>query len=131
MKTSAKLATSLSLSAVVILGSGSVVRAEGTRTVGVVAIIMDGSNVTSLSSSIAVGKTAAAGTASINGKETATSAIAGGGKLTVTNPGTTDVGYTLDAESPSSLGTAPTAPTQSKIQKVDSNSNSKVITIIP
>jgi hypothetical protein len=131
MKTSLKLLTGVIFVAVAIFGTATIVHGGGTRAIGVIAVITDSNNnVTSISSSIAVGKTSAAGTASIVGNETATSAVAGGGIVKITNTGTTAVGYQIDAESATELGTASTFTAVSPpVGKVDINSNPTVITI--
>jgi hypothetical protein len=131
MKTYLKLAIRSILAATILINFGSIAIADQTRRVGVVAIIYDGNNnISSLAASIAIGKNAAAGTASIVGNEATTSAIGGSGILTVTNPNTINAGYTLVPESSSSLGTSSTNPGISKSSKIDSNSP-QVITVIP
>lgn len=96
-----------------------------------VAIVYDANNnISSLAASIAIGKNAAAGTASIVGNEAATSAVGGAGILTVTDPNNVNVGYILQPESSSNLGTSSTNPGISQSTTVDSN-NPQVITIIP
>lgn len=131
MKISLVLATSLICWASTLLGFGAIARADQTRAVGVVAINYSGTTITSLSSAIAVGKNSAAGTASINGTETAASAIGGAGKLTVTNPNTTSVTYQMDAESVASLGTTPITTTAVSQQLTVDNTDgqAKAITI--
>jgi hypothetical protein len=131
MKTSLKLAIGSILAATILINFGSVATADPTRKVGVVAIIYDANNnISSLAASIAIGKNAAAGTASIVGNEAATSAVGGAGILTVTDPNNVNVGYILQPESSSSLGTSSTNPGISQSTTVDSN-NPQVITIIP
>ncbi len=92
------------------LASSSLVHADENRAVGIVAVNYIGTTITSLSSAVAVGKTSAAGTASINGSETSASAVAGSGVLTVTNRDSTSVSYQMDSESIANLGTISTAP---------------------
>jgi hypothetical protein len=118
------------LASSILINFGDIATADQIRKVGVVAVIYDGANISSLASSIAIGKSAAAGTASIVGNEAATSAVGGAGILTVTNRDTTNVGYSFEPESASSLGTVSTVPSLSKKGKIDST-NPQVITIIP
>lgn len=129
MKISLKLAIGLMFVAVV-AGSGSIASADQTRAVGVVAINYSGTTITSLSSAIAVGKTAAAGTASINGVETAASAIGGAGVLRVTNPNSTSVTYEIEAESAVSLGTTPTVTPSSQQLRIDSTEGTRSVTVV-
>lgn len=129
MKISLKLAIGLMFVAVV-AGSGSIASADQTRAVGVVAINYSGTTITSLSSAIAVGKTSAAGTASINGAETAASAIGGAGVLRVTNPNSTSVTYEIDAESAVSLGTTPTATPRSQQIRLDNTDGTRSVTVL-
>jgi len=129
MKISLKLAISLMFVAGV-AGSGSISSAQ-TLTVGVIAINYSGTTITSLSSAIAVGKTSAAGTASINGVETAASAVGGAGVLRVTNPNSTSVTYEIDAESAISLGTTPTDPPRSQQTRIDNtDGTTKSVTVL-
>lgn len=131
MKNLRQLVTNLIILTGVMAASGLLVRADETRAVGVVAVSYSGTTITSLSSAVAVGKTAAAGTASINGSETAASAFAGAGVLTVTNPNSTSVGYQMDGESAANLGTISTAPQVSQQVTVDNTDGiSKAVTII-
>jgi hypothetical protein len=131
MKTSLKLAIGSILASTILINFGSVATADQTRRVGVVAIIYDANhNISSLASSIAIGKNTAGGTASIIGNEAATSAVGGAGILTVTNQNTVNVGYSFVAESDTSLGTISTKPGLSNSVTVNSN-NPQVITIIP
>ena len=129
MKISLKLAIGLMFVAGV-AGSGSIASADQTRAVGVVAINYSGTTITSLSSAIAVGKTAAAGTASINGVETAASAIGGAGVLRVTNPNSTSVTYEIEAESAVSLGTTPTVTPSSQQLRIDSTEGTRSVTVV-
>ena len=117
--------------ATILINFSSAATADQIRKVGIVAIVYDANNnISSLASSIAIGKNVAAGTASIVGNEAATSAVGGAGILTVTNPNTVNVGYTFTSESPSSLGTTSTTPSSSNSARITSN-NPTVITIIP
>jgi hypothetical protein len=114
-----------------IVSTGAISRADGSKTVGVVAISYQNNVISSVSAAIAVGKTSAAGTASITATETAASAIGSAGQLTVTNPNTTSVGYQVDADT--NLGTAATGTGSSdstKITNLDGN-NSKAVTVMP
>ncbi|WP_295613746.1 hypothetical protein [Chamaesiphon sp. GL140_3_metabinner_50] len=133
MKSLVKLATSLIFLAGTILTSGSLVHADENRAVGIVAINYSGTTITSLSSAVAVGKTSAAGTASINGSETSASAVAGSGVLTVTNRNSTSVSYQMDGESIGNLGTISTAPQASQQVRVDNidGINKSVTVVIP
>jgi hypothetical protein len=131
MKTSLKLAIGSILASTILINFGSIATADQIRKVGVVAIIYDANNnISSLASSIAIGKNTAAGTASIVGNEVATSAVGGAGILTVTNPNTVNVGYSFTPESDTNLGTSSTKPGLSSSTTVNSN-NPQVITIIP
>jgi hypothetical protein len=132
MKSLLKLTTSSIVLTVTLLASGSLVRADENRAVGIVAVSYSGTTITSLSSAVAVGKTSAAGTASINGLETSASAVAGAGRLTVTNPNTTSVSYQMDGESVANLGTISTAPQVSELRTVDSrvDGSSKTVTVV-
>ena len=133
MKSLLELATGLIFFTGVRVASGSLVRADQTRTVGVVAVNYSGTTITSLSSAIAVGKTSAAGTASINGSETSASAVAGAGRLTVTNSNSTGVTYQMDAESAADLGITPTTTPVSQSIRIDNldGATSRVVTLIP
>lgn len=114
--------------------SGSIVRADQTRAVGVVAINYSGTNnIVSLSSAIAVGKTSAAGTASITGTETSASAVAGAGRLSVSNINSTGVTYQMDAESVTDLGITPTTTPVSQQIRIDNlnGATSRSVTLIP
>ncbi len=127
MKTSLKLAIGSILGTTILINFGSVATADQIRKVGVVAIVYDANNnISSLASSIAIGKNTAAGTASIVGNEATTSAVGGAGTLTFTTPNT----YTFAPESSSSLGTSSTTPAIRDSATIDSN-NPQVITIIP
>jgi P pilus assembly chaperone PapD len=106
------------LSSILVATGATSVRADGTRTVGVVAISYTGTRIDSLSSAIAVGKNSAAATASITGTETAASAIGSAGRLTVTNPDTTSVSYQVEADN--DLGTSNTNPVRSTSRRIDS-----------
>jgi hypothetical protein len=119
------------LASTILINFGSFATADQIRKVGVVAVIYDGANISSLASSIAIGKNAAAGTASIVGNEAATSAIGGAGTLTVTNPNTTNVGYSFEPESTSNLGTISTVPSSATKVRIESNTNTQPISIIP
>ena len=132
MKSLLELATGLIILTSAMIASGSLVRADQTRTVGVVAVNYSGTTITSLSSAIAVGKTSAAGTASINGSETSASAVAGAGRLTVTNSNSTGVTYQMDAESVD-LGITPTTTPVSQSIRIDNldGATSRVVTLIP
>ncbi len=129
MKISLELAISLMFVAVV-AASGSIASADQTRAVGVVAINYSGTTITSLSSAIAVGKTSAAGTASINGVETAASAIGGAGVLRVINPNSNSVTYQIDAESAVSLGTTPTDTPRSQQTRIDNTDGTRSVTVL-
>jgi hypothetical protein len=124
-----KFATGLVLASTVLFGSGSISIA-GERVVGVVAINYDSNNnIRNLSTSIAVGKTAAAATASIDPVtgRTATSAIGGAGRLTVTNSGTANVGYAIDPESnPQAQVTGTVTSNPVTVKSTDTN---KTITV--
>ena len=110
--------------------SGSIVSADQTHAVGIVAINYSGTTITSLSSAIAVGKTSAAGTASINGAQTAASAISGAGVLKVTNPNSTSITYEIDAESAVSLGTTPTAMPRAQQIRLDNTDGNRSATVL-
>lgn len=119
------------LSSILVSAGATSVRADGPKTVGIVAISYQNNVISSVSAAIAVGKTSAAGTASITATETAASAIGSAGQLTVTNPNTTNVTYQVDADT--NLGTAATGTVSSdsaKITNLDGN-NSKAVTVIP
>ncbi len=133
MKSLLKLATSLIVLTGTMLASGSLVLADETRAVGVVAVNYSGTTITSLSSAIAVGKTSAAGTASINGLETSASAVAGAGRLRVSNIDSTGVTYQMDAESVTDLGITPTNPPVSQQIRIDNlgGTTSRSVTLIP
>ena len=134
MKIPFKLAIGSILLSTILINFGSIAVADQTRRVGVVAIIYDSNNnISSLASSIAIGKNTAAATASIVGNEAATSAVGGAGILTVTNPNTANAGYIFEAESSTSLGTSSTNPGISQKQTIDNlnNSNPQFITVIP
>jgi hypothetical protein len=131
MNISLKLAIGSIFASTVFINFSSAATADQIRKVGVVAIIYDANNnISSIASSIAVGKNAAAGTASIVGNEAATSAVGGAGILTVTSPNTVNVGYTLTPESPTNLGTISTTPSITNSARITSN-NSQIITVIP
>ena len=130
MRTLLELATNLLVVAGGIIASSLNAYADQTRAVGVVAINYSGTNITSLSSAIAVGKNSAAGTASINGSETAASAIGGAGVLTVTNPNSTNVIYQMDGESAISLGITPIAtPVSLQIGIDNTDGINKAVTV--
>ena len=130
MRTLLELATNLLVVAGGIIASSLNACADQTRAVGVVAINYSGANITSLSSAIAVGKNSAAGTASINGSETAASAIGGAGVLTVTNPNSTNVTYQMDGESAISLGITPIAtPVSLQIGIDNTDGINKAVTV--
>jgi hypothetical protein len=133
MKNLLELATGLIVLTGAMVASGSLVRADENRAVGIVAINYSGTTITSLSSAVAVGKTSAAGTASINGSETSASAVAGSGVLTVTNRNSTSVSYQMDGESIGNLGTISTAPQISQQVTVDNidGTNKAVTVVIP
>lgn len=134
MKSLRKLAISLTVFTGAMVASGSLVRADENRAVGIVAVNYSGTTITSLSSAVAVGKTSAAGTASINGSETSASAVAGGGVLTVTNQNSTSVSYQMDGESIGNLGTIATSSSPSQQATVDSRidgTNKSVTVVIP
>lgn len=117
--------------ATVLINFSAAATADQIRKVGVVAIIYDANNnISSLASSIAIGKNVAAATASIVGNEAATSAVGGAGILRVTNQNTVDVGYELTPEAPTSLGIPATTPSISKSTRITSN-NPQIITVIP
>jgi hypothetical protein len=131
MKNSLKLAIGSILATTILINFSSVATADQTRKVGVVAIIYDANNnISSLAASIAIGKNAAAGTASIVGNEATTTAVGGAGILTVIDRDTPNVRYILEPESSSSLGTISTAPSLSQTARVEST-NPQTITIIP
>jgi hypothetical protein len=131
MNISLKLAIGSIFASTVFINFSSAATADQIRKVGVVAIIYDANNnISSIASSIAIGKNAAAGTASIVGNEAATSAVGGAGILTVTSPNTVNVGYTLTPESPTNLGTISTTPSITNSARITSN-NSQIITVIP
>jgi hypothetical protein len=128
MKT-CKLATGLVLAFTVSCSSGSIAIA-GERVVGIVSINYDSNNnIRNLSSSIAVGKTAAAATASIDTTtgRTSTSAVGGAGTLTIVNSGTENVGYAIDPDaSPGTQGTGTPTLQQATVKSTDTN---KTITV--
>jgi hypothetical protein len=131
MKNLLELATSLIVLTGAMVASASLVRADENRAVGIVAINYSGTTITSLSSAVAVGKTSAAGTASINGSETSASAVAGSGVLTVTNRNSTSVSYQMDGESIGNLGTISTAPQVSQQVTVNNiNGIDKAVTVV-
>jgi hypothetical protein len=131
MKNLLKLATGLIVVNGAIVASGSLVRADENRAVGIVAINYSGTTITSLSSAVAVGKTSAAGTASISSSETSASAVAGAGVLTVTNQNSTSVTYQMDGESVGNLGTISTSPQVSQSVTVDNiNGIDKAVTVV-
>lgn len=131
MKNLLKFATGLIVVTGGIVASSLLVRADENRAVGIVAVSYSGTTITSLSSAVAVGKTSAAGTASINGSETSASAVAGAGVLTVTNRNTTSVSYQMDGESVGNLGTISTAPQVSQQVTVNNTDGmAKAVTII-
>lgn len=131
MKTSLKLAMSVLFASTVLINFSSAATADQIRKVGVVAIIYDANNnISSLASSIAIGKNAAAATASIVGNEAATSAVGGAGVLTVTNPNTVNVGYELTPESTTSLSIPATTPSISRSTRITSDTP-QIITVIP
>jgi hypothetical protein len=131
MKNLLELATGLIVLTGAMVASGSLVRADENRAVGIVAINYSGTTITSLSSAVAVGKTSAAGTASINGSETSASAVAGSGVLTVTNRNSTSVSYQMDGESIGNLGTISTAPQVSQQVTVNNiNGIDKAVTVV-
>lgn len=133
MKSLLEFVTSLVFLTGTMLASGSLVCADENRAVGIVAVNYSGTTITSLSSAVAVGKTSAAGTASINGSETSASAVAGSGVLTVTNRNSTSVSYQMDGESIGNLGTISTAPQLSQQVRVDNidGMNKSVTVVIP
>lgn len=129
MQTPFKLAIGSILASTISFNFGSIATADQVRKVGVVAVIYDGANISSVASSIAIGKNAAAGTASIVGNEAATSAVGGAGILTVTNPNT----YSFESEATSNFGTISTVPSAKDKVRIDNstNPNPQAITIIP
>jgi hypothetical protein len=121
------------ISSLSIAATAVVARADGTRTVGVVAVSYVGTRIDSVSSAIAVGKNSAAGTASITATETAASAIGSAGTLTIVNPNTTSVEYRAGAESATELGTPATGTVisiQTRINNLGGN-NDRSVTVIP
>jgi hypothetical protein len=119
------------ISSLTIVSTAAAARADGTRAIGVVAVSYVGTRIDSVSAAIAVGKNSAAGTASINGTETAASAIGSAGLLTVTNPNTTSVGYQVGAESATALGTPATTTPVSQQRTVDNiDGQPKAVTIV-
>ncbi|WP_310481748.1 hypothetical protein [Chamaesiphon sp. VAR_48_metabat_403] len=123
------------ISSLAISSTAIVARADGTRTVGVVAVSYVGTRIDSVSAAIAVGKNSAAGTASITGTETAASAIGSAGTITVVpNPDDpTIVGYRVGAESATELNTAATNPVRSTSIRIDNSAgnNTQVVTVMP
>jgi hypothetical protein len=121
------------ISSLAIASTAVAVRADGTRTVGVVAVSYVGTRIDSVSAAIAVGKNSAAGTASITGSETAASAIGSAGQITVINPNTTSVGYQVGAESVTELDTAATNLVISTPIRIDNSggNNNQVVTVMP
>jgi hypothetical protein len=118
------------LTACILLLSPMAIARAGEKTVGVVSIYLDSNNnVRSIATSIAVGKNAAAGTATISGTEAATSAIAGGGTLTVTGSGI-GVGYSLGSESATSLQTPSTGTTTLPVETVRSTDTNLTKTVV-
>jgi hypothetical protein len=132
MKAVLKRAISIAIVSSLAIASATVVaRADGTRAIGVVAISSVSGRIESVSAAIAVGKNSAAGTASVNGNETAASAIGSAGLLTVTNPNTTSVGYQVGAESATELGTSATTTPVSQQRTVDNiDGQPKAVTIV-
>ncbi len=134
MKVVLKRATEIAIISSLAISSAAVVaRADGTRTVGVVAVSYVGTRIDSVSAAIAVGKNSAAGTASITGTETAASAIGSAGTITVTNPNTTSVGYQVGAESATELDTAATGAVRSAQTRITNlgGTNTQAVTVIP
>jgi hypothetical protein len=130
MNISLKLAIGAFFASTVFINFSSAATADQIRKVGMVAIIYDANNnISSIASSIAIGKNVAAGTASIAGNEAATSAVGGAGILTVTNQNTVNVGYELTPESPTNLGTISTTPSNTTSVRITTN-NPQVITAI-
>ncbi len=119
MKNSLGFATSLVLAAGALLASGSIAHAgEGASagsvgvkfnnelsTINVGGTSIQAPTVKSISSSVAVGKNAAAATARTSRTDGAySSAIGNGGELDVTNADNTTVGYETKAETSGNLG---------------------------
>jgi hypothetical protein len=134
MKAVLKWAIEIAIISSLAVGATAVAaRADGTHTVGVVAISYVGTRIDSVSSAIAVGKNSAVGTASINGTETAASAMGSAGLITVTNPNIISVGYQVGAESATELETAATnavSSTQTRIDNLGGN-NAQSVTVMP
>jgi hypothetical protein len=121
------------ISSLTIASAAVVARADGTRTVGVVAVGYVDGRIDSVSAAIAVGKNSAAGTASITGTETAASAIGSAGTITVINENTASVEYRVGAESATELDTAATNPVRSTSIRIDNSAgnNTQVVTVMP
>jgi hypothetical protein len=99
MKNSIKLVAGCFLAATAFVVSGSAALAGEGGAAGSVSAKLSGvGNITGVSSSIAVGKNAAATTGHTNGTETFTSAVGGAGVLTVTGANTTAAGYGVAAD---------------------------------
>jgi hypothetical protein len=134
MKPPFRLAIGSIFASTILINFGSIATADPIRKVGVVAVIYDvNNNISGLASSIAIGKNAAAGTASIVGNEAATSAVGGAGTLTVTSQNTPNVNYRFEPEATSNPGTISTFPSRQDKVRIDSNTtpSSQAITIIP
>lgn len=82
-----------------VITATSIAQAGEAKAAGSVSIKTDvNGNITHLSSSIAVGKNSAATTMLTTGTDTFSSAIAGGGTITLINPDQSDAAYTLSSD---------------------------------
>lgn len=106
MKTSIKLTAGLFLAAAALVASGTSALAGEGGAAGSVAFQVNPYTGApgSLSSSIAVGKATAATLARTTTTNAYTSAIGGGGLVTITNAGGATAGLTLGIEDPSTIG---------------------------
>jgi hypothetical protein len=98
MKNSIKLVAGGFLAAAAFVVSGSAALAGEGGAAGSVSAKLSGGDVTGISSSIAVGKNAAATTARTNASDTFTSAIGAAGQLTVTDANQSDAGYAASVD---------------------------------
>jgi hypothetical protein len=98
MKTSMKAIAGLVLVAGALVASGTVARAGEGGTAGSVALKFSTGLPTSSSTSIAVGKNGGASSSRTDATNTFTSAVGANGAFSLTNGGSTSVGYALTAE---------------------------------
>jgi hypothetical protein len=106
MKNSIKLVAGSFLAAAAFVVSGSAALAGEGGAAGSVSAKLTSGDVTGISSSIAVGKNAAATTARTNASDTFTSAIGAAGQLNVTDANKAEAGYV--AATDANLGNAQT-----------------------